>query len=56
MCVCVYPDMIFEFKIPEGFFLRDKAYDVKMKVKFVMSTNEQVMMSSDQCSSLYLRS
>ena len=29
-------------------FLRDKSYNIKMQLKFVMSINEHVMMSSDQ--------
>ena len=37
-------------------FLRDKPYNIKMQVKFVMSINEHVMTSSDQCSPLCLRS
>ena len=34
-------------------FLHDKPYNIEMQVKFVMSINEHVMMSSDQCSSLW---
>ena len=37
-------------------FLRDKPYNIKMQVKFAMSISEHGMMSSDQCSSLCLRS
>ena len=32
-------------------FLRDKPYNIEKQVQFVMSTNEDVLMSSDQCSS-----
>ena len=40
------------FKKFHTIFLRDKPYNIRMQVKFVMSINEQVMMSSDQRSSL----
>jgi len=40
------------FKKFHTIFLRDKPYNIRMQVKFVMSINEQVMMRSDQRSSL----
>jgi len=36
--------------------LRNKRYNIKMQVKFVMSINEHVITSSNECSSLRLRS
>ena len=33
-------------------FLRDKLYNIEMQVKFVMSVKEELVMSSDQRSSV----
>ena len=48
VCVCV-PGYIFK---NSKRFLCDKPYYIRMQEKLVMSTNENVMMSSDQRSSL----